>query len=75
MDVSFTQGAGLDVQKKTVRAGRGTPDPRGPQADGLMEGRECGPLTRDLLAWSDGLDEVGMTPVAMDRTGASGQPV
>ena len=59
MDVRFTPGAGLDGQKKTVRACRVTPDPRGQHADGLMEVREFGTLTRDLLALSDRLDAGG----------------
>jgi transposase len=75
MDVVFTHGAGLDVHQKTVMACRVTPDPMGPQADGLMEGRELGTLTRDLLALADWLTEAGITPVARESTGESGNPV
>jgi transposase len=75
MDVVFTHGAGLDVHQKTVMACRVTPDPMGQQADGSMAVRECGTLTRDLLALSDGLTEAGITPVAMESTGESWQPV
>jgi hypothetical protein len=59
MDVVFPHGAGLDGHQKTVMACRVTPDPMGQQADGIMEVRAFGPLTRALLAWSDGLTEAG----------------
>jgi len=49
MDVICTHCAGLDVHKQTVMACRVTPDPTGQQADGLMEVREFGTLTRDLV--------------------------
>jgi transposase len=75
MDVVFTHGAGLDVHQKTVMACRVTPDPMGQPADGIMEVREFGTLTRDLLALSEGLTEAGITHVAMERTGASWKPV
>ena len=65
MDVVLTHGAGLDVHKKTVMACRGTPDPLGQQVDGIMEVKEFGTLTCDLLAWSDWLTEAGVTHVAM----------
>jgi transposase len=55
MDVVFTHCAGFDVHKKTVMACRVTPDPTGQQADGIMEVKEFGTLTRDLLALSDWL--------------------
>ena len=70
MDVLFTSGAGLAVHQKTVMACRATPDPCGQQADGLMEAREFGTLTRGLLALSDWLAEVGIRHIAMERTGA-----
>jgi hypothetical protein len=47
MDVGFTHCAGLDVHQKTVMACRVTPDPTGQQADGIMEVKEFGTLTRD----------------------------
>ena len=75
MDVVFTPGAGLDGHKKTVMACRVTPDPMGPQVEGIMEVREFGTRTRDLLAWSDWLTEAGITQVAMVSTGEYGTPV
>ena len=68
MDVIFTHCAGLDVHKKSVTACRMVPDPSGRQADGLMELREFGTLTVDLLALSDWLAEAGLTHVAMEST-------
>src|SRR5882724_11496631 len=75
MDVVLTHGAGLAVHQKTVMACRVTPDPLGQQADGLMEVKACGTLTRDVLTLSDGLSAAGVTPVAMASTGASWKPV
>ena len=75
MDVVFTHCAGLDVHKKTVMACRVTPDPMGQQVDGIMEVREFGTLTRDLLALSDWLTEAGITHVAMESTGEYWKPV
>ena len=75
MDVVFTHCAGLDVHKKTVMACRVTPDPPEQQADGLMEVREFGTLTIDLLALSDWLAAAGITHVAMESTGEYWKPV
>ncbi|MGH8059696.1 MAG: IS110 family transposase [Candidatus Entotheonellia bacterium] len=75
MDVVFTHCAGLDVHKKTVMACRVTPDPTGQQADGLLEVREFGTLTIDLLALSDWLAAAGITHVAMESTGEYWKPV
>jgi transposase len=75
MDVVFTHCAGLDVHKKTVMACRVVPDPLGQQADGLVEVKEFGTLTRDLLALSDWLTEAGITHVAMESTGEYWKPV
>ena len=75
MDVIFTHCAGLDVHKKSVTACRMVPDPSGRQADGLMELREFGTLTVDLLALSDWLAEAGITHVAMESTGEYWKPV
>jgi len=61
--------------KKTVMACRVTPDPMGPQVEGIMEVREFGTRTRDLLAWSDWLTEAGITQVAMESTGEYWTPV
>ena len=74
MDVVFTHCAGLDVHKKTVMACRVTPDPTGQQADGIMEVKEFGTLTRDLLALADWLADVGITHVAMESTASTGAP-
>jgi transposase len=75
MDVVFTHCAGLDVHNKTVTACRVTPDPLGQQADGMLEVKEFGTLTRDLLALSDWLTEAGITHVAMESTGEYWKPV
>jgi transposase len=75
MDVVFMHCAGLDGHKKTVMACRVTPDPMGQQVDGIMEVREFGTLTRDLLALSDWLTEAGITHVAMESTGEYWKPV
>jgi transposase len=75
MDVVFAHSAGLELHKKTVMVCRVTPDPPGQQADGLMEVKEFGTLTRDLLAWSDWLSEAGATHVAMESTGEYWKPV
>jgi hypothetical protein len=53
---------------------RVTPDPTGQQADGSMEVKACGTLTRDLLARSDWLAEVGITHGAMDSPGEYWRP-
>jgi hypothetical protein len=65
----FTHGAGLDAHKKSVTACRITPDPTGQQADGIMELKECGTMTVDLLALCDWLAEAGITQVAMESPG------
>jgi transposase len=75
MDVIFTHCAGLDVHKKTVRACRVTPDPTGQQADGVMELKEFGTMTADLLALSDWLAAAGITHVAMESTGEYWKPL
>jgi hypothetical protein len=75
MDVVFTHCAGLYVHKQTVMACRVTPDPLGQQADGVMEVREFGTLTRDLLALSDWLSEAGVLHVAMESPGEYWKPV
>jgi transposase len=75
MDVIFTHCASLDVHKKRVTACRMRPDPRGRQADGLMDLREFGTLTVDLLALSDWLAEADITHVVMESTGEYWKPV
>jgi transposase len=75
MDVTFTHGAGLDVHQKTVMACRVTPDPTGEHTDGIMELKEFGAMTVDLLAWSDWLAAAGMTHVAIESTGEYWKPL
>jgi transposase len=75
MDVIFTHCAGLDVHKKTVMACRVTPDPTGAQADGILELKEFGAMTVDLLALSDWLAAAGITHVAMESTGEYWKPL
>jgi len=75
MDVGFTHCAGLDVHQKTGMACRVTPDPLGQQADGMLEVKEFGTLTRDLLALSDWRTEAGLPPIARESTGAYWKPV
>jgi transposase len=75
MEVLCTHGAGLAVHKQTVMACRVPPDPTGEQADGIMALKECGAMTVDLLALSDWWAAVGMTPVAMERTGEYWKPL
>jgi transposase len=75
MDVIFTHCAGLDVHKKRITACRVTPDPLAQQADGLLELRDFGTMTADLLALSDWLAAAGVTHVAMESTGEYWKPV
>jgi transposase len=75
MDVIFPACAGLDVHKRSVMACRITPDPTGQQVEGLVELKEFTTLTRDLLALSDWLAEVGVTHVAMESTGEYWKPI
>jgi hypothetical protein len=69
MDVGFTRCAGLDVHKKRITACRMIPDPTGQEAEGIMELRTFGTMTRDLLVLADWLTEASITPVAMESTG------
>jgi transposase len=73
--VVFTHGAGLDVPKKRVMACRITPAPTGHPAEGVVGVQAFGPLTVDLLALSGWLTAAGITPVAMESTGAYWKPV
>src|SRR5262245_8192865 len=75
MDVMLTHCAGLDVHQKRMTTCRVPPDPMSQQADGLLELRDFGTMTADLLALSDWLAEAGITPVAMERTGVYWKPV
>jgi transposase len=75
VDIVFTHCAGLDVHKKTGMACRVTPDPTGQQADGIMEVKEFGTLTSDLLTLSDWLAAAAVTHVAMESTGEYWRPI
>ena len=55
MDVVFTRCAGLDVHKKSITACRMVPNPMGQEAEGIMELRTFGTMTRDLLGLVDWL--------------------
>jgi transposase len=69
MDIIFTHCAGLDVHKKRVTACRVIPDPAGQHIEGIMEVKDFGTMTCDLLALADWLAAVGITHVAMESTG------
>jgi transposase len=75
MAVIFTHGAGLDVHQKRVTACRAIPDPTGQHAEGILEVKDFGTMTRDLLALADWLAAVGTTHVAMESTGEYWRPV
>jgi transposase len=75
MDVMFTHCAGLDVHTKTIMACRVTPDPTGAHADGVMELKEFGAMTVDLLALADWLAAAGITHVAIESTGEYWKPL
>jgi transposase len=75
MEVLFTHCAGVDVHKKRITACRVIPDPTGRQADGLMELKDFGTVTSELLALSDWLTAAGITHVAMESTGEYWKPV
>jgi len=75
MDVVFLRCAGLDVHKKSITAGRIVPDPTGQEAEGIMELRTFGTMTRDLLGLADWLTEASITHVAMESTGEYWKPV
>jgi transposase len=75
MDVIITHCAGLDVHKKRVTACRVIPDPTDRHAEGLIEVKDFGTMTRDLLALADWLAAVGITHVAMESTGEYWRPM
>jgi transposase len=54
---------------------RVTPDPTGEHADGIMELKEFGAMTVDLLALSDWLAAAGITHVAIESTGEYWKPL
>ena len=74
MDVVFTRCAGLDVHKKNIAASRMIPDPTGREAEGSMELRTVGTMTRDLLRLADWLTEASITHVAMESTSEYWKP-
>jgi transposase len=51
------------------------PDPTGQEAEGIMELRTFGTMTRDLLVLADWLTEASITHVAMESTGEYWKPV
>ncbi len=75
MAVVFTHCAGLDVHKKSITACRIVPDPTGQNGEGIADLERFGTMTIALLALVDWLTAAGITPVAMESTGAYWQPV
>ncbi len=74
MAVILSHCARLDVHQKRVMACRITPDPPGRQADGVMERKEFGTMTVDLLTLCDWLAEAGIAQLGMESTSEYGQP-
>lgn len=72
MEVMHTRCAGLDVHKKTVTACV-LSGPAGTEP--TIHRRTFGTLTRELLALSDWLKQLGVTHVAMEATGTYWRPV
>ena len=75
MDVVFTRCAGLDVHKQRITACRMIPAPTGREAEGMMERRTCGTMTRALLGWAAWLPAASIPHVAMASPGEYWQPV
>jgi hypothetical protein len=69
MDVVLPHCAGWDVHQKRITACRVSPDPTGQDANGVLEVQDFGTLTIELFALSDWLSQVGVTHVAIERTG------
>ena len=74
MDVVFTRCAGLDVHKKSITACRMIPDLTGHKAEGIMELRTLGTMTRDLLVLADWLTEASMTTSPWKARASIGSP-
>ena len=72
MDVRYPCGCGLDVHQKTGAACLMT-STEGPEP--VKEIRTFRPMTADLLALADWLQQAGCTPVAMESTGVYWRPV
>ena len=75
MAVRCTHGAGREVQQHSLTACRLMPDPSGQEAEGLLELQTFGTLTRAWLALAAWRTAAGVPHVAMESTGADGQPV
>jgi transposase len=75
MDVVLPHCAGLDGHKQRITACRVSPDPTAQHADGVRDVRDFGTLTIALFALSDGLHQVGVTPVAIASRGEDWKPV
>lgn len=72
MEVVNPRCCGLDIHKKLVVACAITPGSDGPPQ---KEVRKFGTMTRDLLALSDWLRDLGVTKVAMESTGVYWKPI
>ena len=72
MEVVSERCCGLDIHKRSVVACVIVP---GPAAAPRTEIRTFTTMTPDLLALADWLGGHGVTPVAMERTGDSWQPI
>ena len=72
MEVVYPRWCGIDVHTKRVTACRVLP---GPDGWAVQEVRTFETMTPDLLALSDWLVAGGVTHVAMESTGVSGQQI
>ncbi len=72
MDVLYSHCAGLDARKKTVVACAITPAPSG---GWRKETRTFHTITTELLSFSDWLQSLAVTHVAMESTGEYRRPV
>ena len=72
MDTIFAKVAGLDVHQKFITVGVRCRLDTGKL---FAEVRTFGTMTRDLLAWADYLEALGVTQVAMESTGVLWKPV
>jgi hypothetical protein len=71
-EILSTKCAGLDAQKKTVKACLFTPTPQGQPHTAF---RTSLTTTEDLLRLSDWLKDQEWTPLAFKATGVDGKPV
>jgi transposase len=72
MQVVYERSCGLDVHKRVIAACAITPGPGGRAVKAV---RMFGTMTADLLELADWLAELGVTHVAMERTGVYWKPV